>query len=133
MSDLRSKLFDDDFKKEISEQIIKPDYKEKVRFTLRSEGYWTKISQLLMITYRILIGVSAVLSFCGNKYPESNAAFYSGVISVVSLQLAILSSVAANQEHIKNLELNNIFKTIGMDIRVPDDIIEQKSTDESKI
>ena len=114
-------IINDEFKNKIINEIILPSYRQNIEHIIRTKTCWSVVSNICLSFSTILIGVSSLLSFSSSSFPANNLNYYAGAVGVIAIILKEFAAYSNNQDHLKTIEVNDILKNLGIDIRIPDE------------
>jgi len=117
------------FKNHIINEIILPNYKNNIKYTIESRSYWSTFHDICKLLSYLLAFLASIFAFLSDEYPEKKLGFFSGLLGLIALKLNGVAFFALKNDHIKTVNTNKILKNLGIDIELNDDC---SSEDEEK-
>jgi hypothetical protein len=117
---MNNSMVPNNFKDQIMKEIVLPNYRRNIEYNIKTRTCWSIVSNACLASSTLLIGLSSLLAFSSSSFPGNNLNFYSGAVGVVAIIFKEFSSYANNQDHLKTVKLNDIFKNLGIDFHIED-------------
>ena len=114
LQDFKLNLKKDDWRKEIVNSIIKPNYVKEIKDFISNRIKWKKRGRSFETGSKIFIGIGSILSFSAGVYDSKELSFISGTISVVSMVLLQYATFSYRESGKSTQELNVLLDSIGI-------------------
>ncbi len=114
LQDLKNKLKKDDWRKEIVNSIIKPNYVTEIKDFMSNRIKWKKRGRSFETGSKIFIGIGSIVSFSAGVYGSKELSFIAGTISVVSMVLLQYATFAYRESGKSTQDLNVLLDNIGI-------------------
>jgi hypothetical protein len=109
-----------DFKKEIIDEYILPNYKNSVKHVIQRKEKWAFVASLCFTISTLLVGTSSLLSFANGFFKSEYLNFFAGSVGLFSIMVGQFGAYAQKQDSAKTSELNVILKNIGIPLTIED-------------
>lgn len=108
------------FKNHIMNEIILPNRKNNIKFTIESHSYWSNINYTCKFLSYLLTAVASIIAFLSEIYPEKKLGNTAGLLGLFALKLSGLSLMISKFDHIKTIQANKLLKTFGIEEELDD-------------
>ena len=114
LQDFKINLKKDDWRKEIVNSIIKPNYVKEIKDFMSNRIKWKKRGRSFETGSKIFIGIGSIVSFSAGVYGSKELSFIAGTISVVSMVLLQYATFAYRESGKSTQDLNVLLDNIGI-------------------
>lgn len=115
-----TEIIPSEFKQKIIDDIILPQLESKIRYAISTETFWSTVSSISWAMSTVFLLISAVFAFSDTSYPDLPMGFIAGIMIVFGTILKEFTTFAVNQDHIKNIEINDILRNLDIDFSITD-------------
>ena len=100
---------------------ILPHLEQKLDYALKTETFWSNTSLISWVLSTVVLAAGGIFAFSSSTYPDLPFGFISGILIVIGTTFKDFVYFATNLDHIKETQINNIMKNLGINFKITGD------------